>query len=74
MGIQVGGQESSQRYSLLHSFCAPCGTASRAREIPLSAKDKAAGMHEPKPLRSDAAPDGIAGLVGIEAERVAPVQ
>ena len=36
-------------------FAPPCGTASRARQIPIPAYLKQQGVHEPKPLRSELA-------------------
>ena len=49
----------------------PCGTASRAREIPLSREAIARGVREPRPLRGPGWEDGLPGLVGEDAERVA---
>ncbi|CAE7042071.1 unnamed protein product [Symbiodinium natans] len=43
----------------------PCGTSSRAREIPLPGED------EPRPLRSVECPEGLPGLGPSDAERVA---
>ena len=43
----------------------PCGTASRAREIPIPGSRSA-----PRPLRSAAFPDGLEGLTGVELLRV----
>ena len=43
----------------------PCGTSSRAREIKLRHRPC------PKPLRSDSWPDGLPGLRGRDAKRVA---
>ena len=41
----------------------PCGTASRARDIPLSvSKGGRAGQHGPPPLRSESYPEGLPGL------------
>lgn len=48
----------------------PCGAATRAREKPLSEDLIAAGVHEPKPLRSEEFPRGLPGLTGVDAERV----
>ena len=48
----------------------PCGTASRARDRPLSAKLKSIGVHEPQPLRSEAYPAGVPGLFGTDLDRV----
>ena len=44
----------------------PCGTASKARSIPLAGKGP-----KPKPLRSPAFPEGLRKLTGVAAERVA---
>ena len=49
----------------------PCGTASRAREIPLSWAMKMAGAPEPVQLRSEAFPSGIPGLKGLDATKEA---
>ena len=43
----------------------PCGTSSRAREIPFPGED------EPRPLRSVECPEGLPGLGPSDAERVA---
>ena len=43
----------------------PCGTSSRAREIPLLWED------EPRPLRSVECPEGLPGLGPSDAERAA---
>ncbi|CAE7493853.1 unnamed protein product [Symbiodinium natans] len=43
----------------------PCGTSSRAREIPCPGED------EPRPLRSVECPEGLPGLGPSDAERVA---
>ena len=48
----------------------PCGTASRAREIPIEVKRRKQGVPQPKPLRSNDFPEGIPGLTGLDAERV----
>ncbi len=45
-------------------FAPPCGSASRAREI-----RRKVGF-DPKPLRSDAFPDGVPGLCGTDKVRV----
>lgn len=47
------------------SMGVPCGTASRARECPMSAK-----QHGPRPLRTEEHPWGIPGLRGVEKQRV----
>ncbi len=43
----------------------PCGTSSKAREIPLSSN-----VHGPRQLRSDQFPEGLPHLTASEAERV----
>ena len=43
----------------------PCGTASRAREIPIPGSKSA-----PRPLRSAAFPDGLSGLTPVEQLRI----
>eukprot|EP00435_Cladocopium_sp_Y103_P066125 s1579_g28.t1 len=43
----------------------PCGTSSRAREIPLGPD-----QHGPRPLRSDEFPDGLPHLEGKDKERL----
>ena len=48
-------------------FAPPCGTASRARERPIS---KMFAMKAPQPLRSDDHPDGLANLSLEDKERV----
>ena len=50
-------------------FGLPCGTCSRAPEIPLSKKMKA-GAPEPPPLRGHAYLLGVPGLRGTDATRV----
>ena len=47
----------------------PCGTSSRARNIPIR---NAKGKHKrgPPPLRSKAYPEGLPGLVGVNRTRV----
>ncbi|CAK9027785.1 Sodium channel protein 60E, partial [Durusdinium trenchii] len=55
-----------ERSAILHAHFAPsCGTASRARERPLPGFKTA-----PKPLRSDAHPDGLPNLTESEHQRV----
>ena len=51
-------------------FAPPCGTSSRAREIPLSNEARARGVREPKPLRGPGWEDGFPDLVGEDALRV----
>ena len=48
----------------------PCGTASRAREIPLTAKQRKAGAPTPRPLRDARHPLGIPSLSGADLEKV----
>ncbi len=61
------GQQIMQR-ALLHPrlayvhFSPPCGTCSRARERKIKASLLAAGVFEPKPLRSEAFPEGLPDL------------
>ena len=52
---------SSPRLAYVH-MSPPCGTASRARERPLSAAARAKGIPEPKPLRSEDFPLGLPNL------------
>ena len=47
----------------------PCGTASKARSIPLRCK-KGRKLKGPRPLRSHAYPQGIPGLKGVDRTRV----
>ena len=54
----------SGRVKYVH-MAPPCGTASRAREIPVKGKPNA-----PKPLRSAEWPDGLPGLKGSDLVRV----
>ena len=51
-------------------FGLPCGTCSRAREIPLAKKLKSMGAPEPPPLRSHSHLLGLPGLTGTDAIRV----
>ena len=48
----------------------PCGTSSKAREIPLSAAQRASGCPLPKPLRSARFPRGFPWLNGSDKIRV----
>ena len=54
----------------------PCGSASRARAIPLkkrvgrSGKSSIWGQHGPRPLRSDACPNGLPNLTVSEMSRI----
>ena len=45
----------------------PCGTSSRARELPIPLALRRAGVPEPRPLRSAAHPLGIPGLAAHHA-------
>ena len=58
----------SGRVSFIH-FGPPCGTASRAREIPLVG-EPSENLCTPKPLRSSLFPDGFEGLEGNDKLRV----
>ena len=49
----------------------PCGTSSKARNIPIKKKLKRQGVPSPKPLRSSRRPDGLPNLKGVNKERVA---
>jgi hypothetical protein len=59
----------SGKVKFLH-MAPPCGTASRAREIPLAPHVRAKGVREPKPLRSAKYPSGLPTLEGSDLERV----
>ena len=48
----------------------PCGTFSRAREIPIPAWQRKQGAPSPKPLRSDEFPSGLPHLTGSDDIRV----
>ena len=48
----------------------PCGTSSRARELPIPLALRRAGVPEPRPLRSAAYPLGIPGLAAHHQRRV----
>ena len=48
----------------------PCGTASRARDRPLTGAARTAGVRRPMPLRSQAFPLGIPGLKGVALIKV----
>ena len=48
----------------------PRGTFSKAREIPISKAAKAAGVREPRPLRSASRPWGLPNLSAIEQSKV----
>ena len=49
----------------------PCGTSSKARNIPIKKKLKRQGVPSPRPLRSSRWPDGLPNLKGVNKERVA---
>ena len=48
----------------------PCGTASRARERPISKAKQMLGAPNPVPLRTDKYPAGLPGLQGTDLVRV----
>ena len=48
----------------------PCGTSSRARELPIPAAMRRAGIPEPPPLRSATHPLGVPGLALHHQRRV----
>ena len=48
----------------------PCGTASKARNIPVKRKLRRAGAPNPKPLRSSAFPQGFPWLKGVNLLKV----
>ena len=52
-------------------FALPCGTVSRAREIPIPASKRRhiLGFKAPEPLRSEMHPDGLPTLQGKDLER-----
>ena len=61
------GQQEIRKRALESDFvpaAPPCGTASKAREKRLK------GNVDPKPLRSEAEPDGLSSLKGIDLQRV----
>ena len=51
-------------------YAPPCGTFSRAREIPIGWNLKKQGIKEPQPLRTTEYPHGIPRLAGIDGKRV----
>ena len=51
-------------------FGLPCGTCSRARDLPVKRTLRMQGAPEPKPLRSGDEPLGLQGLSSQEAKRV----
>ena len=60
----------SSAFTLVFFFAPPCGTASRAREIPIRDDLKASGLKTPIPLRTEQHPDGIPGLDGLNLVRL----
>ena len=60
------------RYDYVH-MSPPCGTASRARERPISRARQRAGVPNPKPLRSEAFPRGLPGLEDSQPRQVVRV-
>ncbi|CAE7297549.1 F25B4.6 [Symbiodinium sp. CCMP2592] len=51
-------------------FGLPCGTSSRARQLPVSPKLRAKGVPAPRPLRSARFPLGLPDLSPLERQRV----
>ena len=51
-------------------FAPPCGTFSRAREVPIPRKLKEHGVKEPQPLRSTEKPYGLPGLSAVDEMKV----
>ena len=73
----TSGAGLRQLFQLLDDTCVayvhmglPCGTYSRAREIPIPADLIAQGAFEPVPLRSDDFPEGLPDLGANEQRRV----
>ena len=64
LGLILAGQVAG-----LHA-APPCGTATRARDKPLNADARAAGLKRPMPLRSGKWPRGFPTLRGQDKERV----
>ena len=64
---------SSQSLSFVH-MSPPCGTASRAREKRISEADRARGIPEPQPLRSEQFPLGLPTLAADFPHEVARVR
>ena len=56
--------------AIVFFFAPPCGTASRAREIPLSSELLSEGLRAPQPLRTEEFPDGICNLTGNDLLRL----
>ena len=59
----------SGRLAFIH-FAPPCGTCSRARDIPLDADAIRRGVKTPQPLRSAEFPNGFPWLSGTDKSRV----
>ena len=57
------------RVKVVH-FAPPCGTMSRAREIPLPQWIKDKAIPEPYPLRPERCPQGLPGLEGTDLVKV----
>ncbi len=51
-------------------FAPPCGTCSRAREMPLSPTLQRQGLSQPKPLRDARYPEGLPSLSGKDLDKV----
>ena len=49
----------------------PCGTASKARNIPINKKSRKGGAPTPKPLRGSRFPEGFPWLRGVAKDKVA---
>ena len=49
----------------------PCGTASKARTIPINKTSRAAGAPTPRPLRGSRFPEGFPWLRGVAKDKVA---
>ena len=69
-GKQIIMKLIKERRVISIHFAPPCGTASRAREKPISAALKAQGCVEPKPLRNNQYPEGLPSNVGTDALKV----
>ena len=61
-GLELLLQLLDSQFLLAVHIAPPCGTASRARERPLSAELQKRGFRGPPPLRSAAFPGGMPGL------------
>ena len=62
-------QIKAQGYRVYVHIAPPCGTASKAREIPIPEHLKEKGCPEPTPLRSDQLPEGLPNLKKRDAVR-----